>query len=258
MNREVESTDRSSARFLAGVGASLFWDGHEYGCHVENLSRTGALLAGELPPAAGPRVRVILTSTTGDLRFESEARVLRITTDEAATRIGVEFEAMEPDARETLELLISRVVEGRAPAALEALPIDATPEQIRDALNGTAIVHRASLATRCVPRMREILLHDTDPSVLDGLARNPTLTPPELRNLLGKNQLLPRTLETLSRDGRFRGLEELRILIACHPNALLTTAEGLFYTLTTDGRKRALRQPGLKPLLRARLARGRG
>ena len=214
--------DRSSGRFPAGVAATLLLDGGEYACHVENLSRTGALLVGNFPQSAGPRVGVILTSANGDLRVESDALVRRVVAEDetSAVRIGVDFESMRPEERDTLERLISRVVEGRAPVALEALGTDAKPEQIREALDSVGVVHRASLARRCVPRMREILFHDTDPTVLDALARNPTLSPPELRTLLGKRQLRPQTLEKLSRDSRWSGMAELRILMACHPNTL--------------------------------------
>lgn len=247
---------RRATRFAAGVPAVLRWAGREFPCEAENLSRSGALLTGDLPLQAGPDVALSLASGAGDLRVSLGARVQRASVEEGGqVQLGVEFGEVGSGERETLESLVSRVVEGLLPASLASLPRGAPPQQVRSALEQVPVAHRASLALRGVAREREILLQDTDPQVLDGLARNPNLTPPEARTLLRARQLLPRTLEMLGRESRFAAVEELKILIACHPNTPFSAAERLINSLTPDGKKRALRQPGLNPELRFKLAR---
>ncbi len=250
---------RRATRFAAGVPAVLRWEGREYPCEAQNLSRSGALLTGDLPQQAGPDVALALASGTGDLRLSLEARVQRARVEEGGrVELGVEFGDVPDGDRQTLESLVSRVVEGLLPASLASLPRGAPPQQVRSALEQVPMAHRASLATRGVAREREILLQDSDPQVLDALARNPNLTTPEARALLRLRQLLPRTLETMGREARFAAVEELKILIACHPNTPFSAAERLIATLTPDGKKRALRQPGLNPEIRFKLARQSG
>jgi hypothetical protein len=165
----------------------------------------------------------------------------------------VTFQELSDAQRETLESLVARVVEGVSPAAIEALPHDASVRQIREALERIPAAHRAAIASRGAAREREIMIQDPDPQVLDALARNPNLTPPELRTLLRSRQLLPRTLQHLCRDGRWTGTEEFKINIACHPNVPFSVAERLIESLGADAKRRALVQPGLNPALRMKL-----
>ncbi len=246
---------RGASRFLAGLPAVLTWEGDDYVCLAGDLSRSGVLLTGNLPSSSGPLVTVSLSSVAGDLRLTAVGQVARVIEDHenGEVRLGVTFDELTDRQRETLESLVARVVEGVSPAALESLPPDAQPRQIREALERIPVAHRASVAARGAVREREIMLHDSDPQVLDALARNPNLTPPEARVLLRARQLLPRTLQHLARDGRWTGSDEFKLHIACHPNAPLAVAERLVEGLSPDGRRRALVQPGLNPTLRMKL-----
>jgi hypothetical protein len=205
---------------------------------------------------AGPAIEVTLTSVGGDLAVRLHASVARTTIDPASgpVRLGIEFGPMADAAREKLDFLVARVVEGTAPAPLDGLSAQASPREIREALAQVPAAQRAALAARAMPREREILMQDTDPNVLDALARNPNLTPPELHGLLRSKQVLPRTLEHLARDGRATGIDDVKIAIACHPNAPFALAERLISTLTPEARKRAVLQPGLAPALRMKFA----
>ena len=251
---DSHSDGRGASRFQAGVSGRVLIGERSHTCRVENLSRSGALLVGEIPSTVGPRVSVALESA-GDLKFNTVARVIRATIepDGVSIRAAIEFDYLEPPQREVLENLISRVVEGMSPDALLALDPDATNEEIRATLEQVPVAHRIGLAVRALPRIRELLLHDTNPQVLDGLARNPSLAPPELRRLLQIRVLLPRTVERLAGDGKWRAVEELQVLIACHPNTPYQAAERVLERLSPAAKQRALGQPGLNPTLRARL-----
>lgn len=255
MDRPPPKPNRGPSRFTAGLPAVLHWDGKDFDCRAVDLSRGGVLLVGDLPSAAGPAVATTLASAAGDLRVKLAAHVRRVSSDRDGSHIelGLEFGAITGAALDALERLLSRVIEGVAPAALEALPANASPQQVRAALDSVPPAHRAQLAVRGNPREREILMQDTDLNVLDGLARNPNLTPPEIRTLLRNKQLLPRTMQTLARDSRWTSSEELKIAIACHPNTPFPVAKRLIEALTPAGRKKALTQPGLNPTLRLQL-----
>ena len=112
-------------------------------------------------------------------------------------------------------------------------------------------MQRIHLAARAGSRERDLLALDTNLQVLDGLSRNPNLNPPEVERLLRTPQLLPQTLETLSR--RWASVESLKLLIATHPNAALDLATRLVATLGPAARQRALQRAGLRPLVRDKL-----
>jgi len=260
MKRDPKRQDRGASRFPAGIPAVVRWDDDEFTCEAENLSRSGAMLTGNLPEAGPHRIEVDFTSGAGDLNVTLSARVSRASFDDEGrqVRLAVEFEDVSDADREVFEMLISRVIEGVAPAALTSLPADASPQQLRAALESVPVAHRASLAARGTPREREVLLKDPDPLVLDGFARNPGLTPPEVRTLLRVRNLLPRTMQMMARDSRWISAEEFKILIACHPNTPYSLAERLVDTLSPAGREKAIRQPGLKPAIRLQIGRKSG
>jgi hypothetical protein len=249
------SNRRQESRFAAGLTAILDAGRGDLPCRAENLSRGGVLLTGALPLDAGPNVRVTLTSTAGDLTLEVSGRVCRVLPDPEGGqhRLGIEFDELGPTDRQVLEDLVARVVEGMSPAAFADLRPGASAAEVREALERVPLAHRVALATRAQSRDREILIQDTNPLVLDALARNPNLTPLDFRALLRVRGLLPRTLQGLARDGKWSGSEEMRILIASHPNTPFADAERLAQTLGPDGRRKLLRRPGVNPALRLKL-----
>lgn len=248
--------ERGTARFCAGVPATLHWQGATLPCRAENLSRSGALLEGKLPTTAGPSIEVTLSSVAGDLSVRLPAEIRRIGSDDEGRliQLGLQFGEITAAAAETLELLVARVIEGVTPAMLGMLPPNPTLRQVRDALERVPVAHRSALAVRGTARDRELLFQDGDPRVLDALARNPNLTPPEFRALLRIRKLLPRTLQQLARDSRWISSEEFKVMIACHPNTSFDVADRLIEGLSPGGQKKALLTPGLNPVLRAKLA----
>jgi hypothetical protein len=245
---------RQSSRFVAGLSALVETARGVFSCRAENLSRTGVLLVGELPLDAGPTVRVTLASAAEDLKLTIPGRVVRVLPDpeEGQHRLGIDFDEIRDADRRVLEDLVSRVMEGMAPAAFDLRP-GASAEEVRDALERVPLPHRVALAARAQVRDREILMHDANPMVLDALARNPQLNPLEFRALLRVRNLLPRTLQALARDGRWTGSEEQRILLASHPNMPFPDAERLATSLSTEGRRQLVQRPGVNPTLRMKL-----
>jgi len=245
---------RGTSRFQAGLPVVLRVRGAEHPCRGLDLSRRGLLVIGDFPPDLGPELELTLSSAAGDLRFDCKARVIRRAADEQGQlRVGLEFIDVDYEHRTTLEALIARVVEGIAPAAIEALPPHPTPAQIRDALENTPLSHRVTLASRAQPREREILFHDPSPQVIDALARNPQLLQNEVRAMLRMPMLLPSTLDSLARDPRWGGNKELRILIASHHNATYSMVERLTKNIDRESARRLIQAPGLNPAVRTKL-----
>lgn len=248
---------RKSSRFPAGLPAVLHLAQRDHPCEAHDLSRSGVLLVGELPWPSTLEVELTLRTAAADLELRLGGSVQRLGSnpETAATNIAVEFAPLDELRRGVLDALVARVVEGVAPAALSALEPGASEQEIRDALAKVSLAHRIALAARAThPREREILLHDTNPQVLESLARNPNLLPREVRALLRLHTLVPTTLDLLGRDPRWAGDDELKVTIAAHPRTPPATAERVLATLGPDGVRRALQRPGLSPALRAKLA----
>ena len=252
---EEKKQTRSAFRFLASLPADLHHGGSDYPCAAYDLSRTGVLLVGALPAPSEPEARLTVRSSAGDLELAVTGRVIRVVGDPQGqeTQIGVEFPEITGPDRRVLESLVARVVEGIVPAALEALPAHPSPLEIKQALEKITLPHRIALALRGIPRDRELLIHDPSPQVIDALARNPGLRPPELRTILGLPYLLPQTLQTLANDSRWRQQEQLRILMAGHRNTPFDVAERIASTMSPDAVRKVVRQGGLNPALRAKL-----
>jgi len=251
-----DSTKKRASRFRAGLPAELHVGDRNVECSVDNLSRTGLLLAGELPPPGDGEVRVTVRSTSGDIEMTVAGRVARFDEhpETGDCRLAIEFRALDAAAKGALESLLSRVIEGVAPSVLHELPPDASVPQIREALDKIALAHRIQLASRGMAREREILIHDSNPQVIDALARNPNLIPPEVQALLRMPTLLPRTLDALARDGKWSN-EVFRVKIAGHPNTTYAVADRIVAKLSPGGLQKLILLPGLNSALRNKLLR---
>jgi len=250
----TERSKRASARYLAGISAILHHDGQAYKCEAANLSRSGVLLTGELPHLSGEKVRATLASAAGDLHVEIVCVVAHVREQPEGRAVGLQFRGMTDDDKKNLERLISRVVEGSAPAPIMQLKPGARPNEIREALQKMPVVHRMTLAARAMAKERGYLLEDNNPQVLEALARNPNINLTEIK-LLARNQLLlPTTLEIMAKDPRWKRDEEFQIILATHPQAGFKLAEGIVTKLSELGVQKVLQSPNLHPDLRFQLA----
>ncbi|MBZ5639500.1 MAG: PilZ domain-containing protein [Acidobacteriia bacterium] len=242
-------------RFQAGLPAVLFEAGGEHPCTAIDLSRTGVLLVGELEAPAGPQVEFTIRSQAGDLEQRFAGRVIRVGTGVKGegTRIAVEFLPLDPRGKDILESLLARVMEGLAPASIEALRPGAPPNEVRQALNSVPLAQRIALAARAGPREREFLRQDQHPQVLEALARNPNLLLAEARALATVVHVTPSTLEVLATDPRWSQDEEIRIFIATHPQVPIPLAESLAARLEPPALRRILSRPSLNALLRDKI-----
>jgi len=246
---------RAASRFLAGLSAIVRLDDRDYPCQAGTLSRHGVDIAGELPPRLPGHVSLTLASAAGDLEFTAVARVVQIREgDEGTCVVGVEFPPLGDADQGILDALLARVIEGGTPAALANLSTGASPQEARRALEAIPVAHRISLAVRAQPRERSFLRHDPIPQVLEALARNPMTSLTEVRTLARTRHITPAALEIIAEDPRWRTNEDLRIILASHPNVAVPLAWRLAATLSDAGLDRLLRQPGLNTPLRKLLA----
>lgn len=220
-------------RFLASLPAVVHYRGVDYPCRAWDLSRSGALLRGGIPWPGEASIRFTLASPAHDIEIRLEGRVARLERAPSGedTVLGVEFVDPAPEIRASLEALLARVIEDPLPAVLDGLPREASPEAIRAALDGVSEAHRIALAVHGDLRQRERMRHDRSPRVLDALARNPNLTPPELHALAVSPALLPGTLERLVRLARDRSDEELRHRVVIHPRLPASVARSVIATM---------------------------
>jgi len=252
----AQLTQRQS-RFLAGLPAEVRSGTRTFDCVAHDLSRSGTLLAGELPDDPEDAVELTLRSAAGDLRLTLTARVVRAGTlpGHDGVRWGVEFPPLDPPRYAILDALVARVVEGIFPAVLAALDTNADAAEILGALKLVPLAHRVALAQRAGPREREMLFHDGHPAVLEALARNPGASPPELRRLLRRHDLAPATIDFLTRDKRTSHDMDLRLALLIHPQTSMDTVDLLLRELGPRERERALASPGLRQAVAERLLR---
>jgi len=214
------------------------------------------LLEGQMPLPASPECEVTLSTAPGDRSVRVRAQLMHAHEDDDSgeVRLGVCFDGLTADQGETIDLIVSRVVEGMAPVALAAVDPKASVGQIREALARITPAHRLALATRTAdPVERGILRHDVDPHVLEGLARNPNSNLPEIKTLLRRTDLLPSTLEIVAGDTRWATDEELKIMVATHPRVTFLTADKVVKQLSSLALDRLVRRPGLQPGVKQKL-----
>lgn len=254
MKPERTGADRES-RFSASLPASMQYESGDAPCRAHNLSRTGVLLVGDLPIPTSPVVRVTIGSPGRDLSVTLFGRISWSDREAESreTRLALEFLGGRDDTEATLEALIARVVEGTSPASLKDLPDNATPQQVRAALENIPVPHRVTMAVRAMPKERGFLLRDTNVHVMDALARNPNLLPHELLKVLRMRGILPHTLEIIAKDKRWANNEHIQILVATNRNTPLPVAEQLVSTMKKATLHKVIRAPDLTPALRAKV-----
>ena len=254
-HKDQLSAKRGKSRFLAALPAVLHLEGEDLPCAADDLSRSGVLLQGEITVPTNPDVEVTISTPPGDRSVRIAGRVVHVHAepDSAEVRLGLQFEFVSDEQAETIDLIVSRVVEGMAPAALEGIDPKASLGEIRTALGKITPAHRVSLAARCGLKERAILKHDPDPHVLEALGRNPNVNLHEIKLLLRRRDLLPSTLEIIAEDVRWRGDEELKITIATHIRVPFTTADKIVRGLNDLAIGRLIQRPGLHPGVKQKL-----
>ena len=214
------STDR---KYAAALPAVLHVDGRDLACQARDLGRDGVLLVGDLPEPERPELGLTLRSAGGDVTVYAQGRLtfFKREAEGAQAHLGVQFVELAEAQREALELLLARVVEGMAPAALDDLPRGASVAQVRERLSRIPVAHRVALARRAQSRERQFLRHDPDPHVLESLVRNPNIVLPEIIQIAR----MP-LLEKAGMNSHWAGLYE--VTPDAHPFYGKTPVEGFF------------------------------
>jgi hypothetical protein len=257
MSGHPDGPARHGYRFRTGVHAELELGGRTIACEAQNLSRSGVLLVGDLAKPTQGTVDLSLVLPTGSLTVRLSGRVIRVEPDPdgEGTRMALEFVGMDDARRDAVEALVARLLEAPAASPFDHLKPGAPPQEIKKALEAIPLPQRISMASRASQKDREILRSDTNPAVLEALARNPNLTLAEARALLTSVFLIPGTLDALSNDLRFKDDEALRIAVAAHPRVSLATAEKVTADFNVPQIKKLLAKPALNQILREKLFR---
>ena len=101
-------------RFPARLQATVQLGGEEYSCIVVNLSRTGIMLVGDIPPAPDTHEVDLVLDPTGDLRADLRGRIVRVQTRELAktTLMALELVNLDAEQEKAIEsLVLFRAVE---------------------------------------------------------------------------------------------------------------------------------------------------
>lgn len=253
MDKDTQ-TDR---KYAAALPAVLHCGDLDLECRAQDLGREGVLLVGDLPRPDQPEMGLTLRSAGGDLTVYARGRLTFFTRDEAnaQSRLGMQFVQLDDAQRQALDLLLSRVVEGRAPAGLESLSRGAPVAEVRDVLSKIPVAHRVALARRAQANERQFLRHDPDPHVLESLVRNPNIVLPEIIALARTPLLLPSTVEIMAGDPRWASSDELKLLLATHPRATFSTVDRMVARLGDNMLQRVIHRPGLNPAVREKVMR---
>jgi hypothetical protein len=251
----TDYSKRKVSRFFAGLLANFHFLGEDHACEALNLSREGMLLVSQFSPPLDKSLRLSLRTTTGDLVLQASCRVHRVDQHEDGTQIGVSFQNLNADQETTLNAIVSRVIEGQSPAPLAALPKDAKPAQIKQALEKVALMHRVVLARHADSQERGYLILDENPQVLESLARNRKININEIITLARLPHLYPSTIEIMAKDARWKKNDELQILLASHSRVSYPVADSILPRLDQAAREKLLRQPGLQAAIRMKLLR---
>jgi len=252
----LEEPPRRGYRFPVSVEAELHDPSGSFPCAAENLSRTGVLLLGALPPPAQERVDLTLKDRGGRHQVRLVGRVIRAEAGEESSTlsIAVEFVEMDDARRDDLEILLARLLEtGAAPGPFDALKPGVSPLEVRKVLESIPLPQRLNLASRAALREREFLRLDTNPAVLDALVRNPNLLPAEARSIATLPFLSPASIDALALDSRFAGDEDLVLALAAHPRIAPPALDRLIAQIKPPHLRRLLAKPGLTAALRDRL-----
>lgn len=257
MSGHADGAHRHANRFRVGVHAELHDGLRTIPCEVQNLSRSGVLLVGEIQTPSTDAVDLVLIFPTGNQRVRLSGRVIRVEPDHEGDglRVALEFVDMDNSRRDALEVLLARLLETPAASPFDSVKPGAAPLEIKKVLEAIPLPQRVSMSSRAPLKEREILRSDTHPAVLEALARNPNLSLAEARALAASAYLMPGTLDALANDLRFKDDEELRMAVAIHPRVSLATAEKVTAELKAPQIKRLLAKPGLSQILREKLFR---
>jgi len=257
MGGQPTDSHRHGYRFHTEVLAELTIDGQAIACEAANISRSGALLVGEFPAPTAETVELSLRAPAGSLTVHLTGRVTRVqpNPDGAGLHLALEFIELDDSRRDAIEVLLARILEAPSAGTLELLKPGAPPQEIRKALEAIPISQRIALSSRATAKDREFLRFDTNPAVLEALARNPQLLIAEARHLAASPYLMSGTLDALSIDPRFKGDEELRMAIAVHARVSLATAEKVTADFKLPQIKKLLAKPGLNQAIREKLFR---
>jgi hypothetical protein len=253
----MDTDTHNDRRFAAALPAVLHHGGADFPCSARDLGREGVLLVGELPDPDAPDLEVTVRTPTGDLELRLQARLAFYRKDgaDAPAKLALQFQELAGEQREKLDLMLSRVLEGMAPAGLDSLSRGATVAKVRQVLSAIPVAHRIALARRAQAREREFLKHDTDPLVLESLVRNPNIVLPEIVALARMPHLLPTTVEIMANDPRWANSDEVKILLATHPRATFSTTDKLVSRLPDLLLQRVIHRPGLHPAVREKVMR---
>ncbi len=244
---------RGAPRFIVGLPAEVTLNGGKIACETADLSRSGVLVTGGFPPQLAGLVELSFGSIGGDLQVDLRARVARTEATTDGIRVGLEFWEVDSSRQPTLEALLARVKEGTGSGTLETITPTSKPDEIRAALAKMSVSHKVALARRGGAMERRYLRMDPSPLVIEALTRNPQVNLAEVIGIARINSLLPTTIEFLVNDPRWRGAEELMILLASHPQATLPQARRAAGRLNDRGMDKLLRRPNLRGMLREKL-----
>jgi hypothetical protein len=257
MSGHPDSTPRHGFRFRLGIPAELYAENRTFSCEARNISRSGALIVGQIPAPTTTLLALALKLPASAVSVRLSGKVVRVEpgADGESIGIAIEFVDMDDARRDELEVLLARCLETPAHSPLESLKPGSSLQDVRKTLDSIPIPQRIALASRAVQKEREFLRFDTNPAVLEALAHNPNLTLVEARALAASAYLMPGTIDVLANDSRFKHDDDLRMTLAIHPKVPSATADKLTSELKVPQIKVLLTKPGVSQALREKLFR---
>jgi uncharacterized protein (TIGR02266 family) len=222
--------------------------------YVLNLSEGGIFLLTERSCLVGTRGRLTFRLSQFDNPFELQAEVVRNVdagdeTDGQKRGMGMMFVDPTERTRQQLRQLVAGVQSGSVVAAIRRA-IGDCPQGLEVALRNRPTDQKLILALHARGQEIDVLLRDSNPSVLIRLLDCPRLASQHVQSMLRNRGLPTRVLSAICKERKWLTGEEHRWLFCTHPAAMLNEVLDEMRRLSAAKLAQLERNAGVRPQVR--------
>jgi len=222
--------------------------------YVLNLSEGGIFLHTEKTCPVGARGKLTFRLSQFDNPFELQAEVVRRVdpgdeTDAQKCGMGMMFVEPSERTRQRLRRLVAGMQSGSVVAAIRRA-IGDCPQGLEVALRNRPTDQKLILALHAQGQEIDVLLRDSNPSVLIRLLDCPRLASQHVQEMLRNRSLPARVLSAIRKERKWLSVDEPRWLFCTHPAAVLNEVLDEMRRLSAPKLAQLERDAGVRPQVR--------